>query len=158
MLLPVGGWTSVSGGSTKRSHCRHSKALDCVVPTVQGKNGRKVYFGTSATRLTLAARLVRRTATRLWRAATRGLSGEPLRGYGGPLRTARGGPLRGSWRLAGRYAALAAGPLRGTTSWPRRGLGAAACGAATRHKYTIPVQSFFMKPSSRASSCIERGC
>ena len=51
--------------------------------------------------------------------------GGPLRGYGGPLYAARGGPLRG-------------GPQ--TTTRPRRG-------AATRHKYTIPVQSYFMKPS-----------
>ena len=76
--------------------------------------------------------------------------GGPLRGYGGPLYAARGGPLRGYggpprdsrraatrlWR-AGRYAAPRGGPQ--TTTRPRRG-------AATRHKYTIPVQSYFMKP------------
>ena len=54
----------------------------------------------------------------LWRAATR------LVACGRPLRAARGGPLRG-------------GPQ--TTTWPRRG-------AATRHRYHIPVQSYFSKP------------
>ena len=41
-----------------------------------------------------------------------------------------------------RRATRAVGPLRGgsqTTTWPRRG-------AATRHRYAVPVQSLFMKP------------
>ena len=45
---------------------------------------------------------------------------------------------------AARYAARRLVPRSGTTSWPRRG-------AATRHRYGIPVQSFFMKPSSVAA-------
>ena len=90
-----------------------------------------MYFGTSATRLTLAARLVRRAATRLMAGRYAALAGRYA---------ARGRPLRGS---------LAGGPLRGTSSRPRRG-------AATRHKYTIPVQSFFMKPSSKRPSPYRR--
>jgi len=50
---------------------------------------------------------------------------------------ARGGPLRGLWRAATRHNVVA-------TTWPRRG-------AATRHKYHIPVQSSFMKPSAWSS-------
>ena len=44
-----------------------------------GRGGRKVYFGTLATRLTLAARLVWRAATRLM-AGRYAAHGEPLRG------------------------------------------------------------------------------
>ena len=40
---------------------------------------------------------------------------------------------------AARYAARRLVPRSGTTSWPRRG-------AATRHRYGVPVQSLFMKP------------
>ena len=78
-----------------------------------GRGGRKVYFGTLATRLTLAARLV-------WRAATR--------------------------LMAGRYAAHGE-PLRGTTSWPRRGLGAASGG----HTYYIP-----QPPSKLCLPCLSK--
>ena len=44
---------------------------------------------------------------------------------------------------AARYAARRLVPRSGTTSWPRRGLGAAA------HRYGVPVQSLFMKPSKK---------
>jgi hypothetical protein len=60
--------------------------------------------------------------------------GGPLRGYGGPLYAARGGPLRGY-----------GGPLRGYGGR-----------AATRHKYTIPVQSYFMKPSGDVWAALSR--
>ena len=49
---------------------------------------------------------------------------------------------------AARYAARRLVPRSGTTSWPRRGLGA----AASRHRYGVPVQSLFMKPSSLVKS------
>ena len=56
-----------------------------------------------------------RAATRLWRAAVRGSRRAATRLW------------RAATRLeAGRYAAMAGGPLRGTSSRPRRGLGAAA--------------------------------
>ena len=45
---------------------------------------------------------------------------------------------------AARYAARRLVPRSGTTTWPRRG-------AATRHRYGVPVQSLFMKPSRRDS-------
>jgi hypothetical protein len=102
-----------------------------------------------AIRLWRALRGSRRAATRLWRAATRleasrytamagryAARGKPLRGYGGPLRGSRRAATR-LWR-AGRY-----GPQ--TTTRPPRG-------AATRHKYTIPVQSYFMKPRARRNT------
>jgi hypothetical protein len=54
--------------------------------------------------------------------------------------------VRGSWWAAMWHHVVARAALRGTMSWPRRGLGAAAY-AATRRKYQIPVQSSFPKPS-----------
>ena len=59
----------------------------------------------------------------------------------------RGGPRR-SWGLRGLEEMQ--GPLRGgaqTTTWPRRG-------AATRHRYGVPVQSLFMKPSKQSTHTV----